>query len=103
RRAMETSFSLSLLLCSPPPNSLWARTAPPAHQTSNKCGYRPIKNKGRGEKKNEGLAASFIAHIYTFLRARRGAGWTDELAVSERGRPPRAWDLSLIPHSSSLL
>lgn len=28
-----------------------ARTAPPAHQTSNKCGYRPIKNKGRGERR----------------------------------------------------
>ncbi|KAI9544650.1 hypothetical protein NQZ68_001523 [Dissostichus eleginoides] len=29
--------------------------------------------------------------------------WYVLSAVSERGRPPRAWDLSLIPHSSSLL
>lgn len=105
RRAMETSFSLSLLLsslpsshpfCSPPPHSFrwetlnsrlegWgargrvknnilysrALTAPPGHQMSNKCGYRPIKNKGRGEKKNE--RATFFWHSFTALLITRNS------------------------------
>lgn len=105
RRAMETSFSLLLLLstlpsshpfCSPPPHSLrWETlnsrleavilgglrgrvknnilfsrvlTAPPGHQMSNKCGYRPIKNKGRRVKKNERAAffwRGFMAMLIT--------------------------------------
>lgn len=48
-----------------------ARTAPPAHQTSNKYGYRPIKNKGRGGKKNEG--ATFFWHSFTALLITRSS------------------------------
>lgn len=46
-------------------NILYSRawTAPPAHQTSNKYGYRLIKNKEREEKKNEG--ATFLWQRFT--------------------------------------
>lgn len=46
-------------------NILYSRawTAPPAHQTSNKYGYRLIKNKEREEKKNE--RATFLWQRFT--------------------------------------
>lgn len=40
-----------------------ARTAPPAHQTSNKCGYRPIKNKREGREEERG-GNIFLTQFY---------------------------------------
>lgn len=48
-----------------------ARTAPPAHQTCNKCCSRAVKNRGRGGKRND--RGTFFGHCFMALHITRSS------------------------------